>query len=237
MEPNTPTQTSHATQRHTFTTVRLNCQTGNLRRSLRTSVLATARTARLVPRGHPLANCPERLSSVRGASWAAPTPAERSPPAHPHRTPIYDTIEVCVRACCTAPTAAATPCQHLSCLGNAAGQLPTTAGRCRRRWCRLAATAVGAADHHRARRLTDPCRDAHHASPALPSRAGTAAATALAALKMPSSSDVVGLSNMLSILCDTHAARTRLRTGTWIRHARERARIGGGLVRQADRTV
>ena len=142
-----------------------------------------------------------------------------------------------MRACYTAPGAAATPHQHLPCLGNAAGQLPTAAGRQWRRWCRLASTAGGAADHHRARRLPEPWRDSHRASPAPLPLADMTAATAPNTPKMPCSSDVVSCSNMSSILCDTHAADARVRTGTWIRHVRARSRIGGGLLGQADRTV
>ena len=118
---NTPVEPYTSSHTLTQVTVLLRCtdrltsRFGNLRQHTSTSVLARARTARFLPRGPPLGNSYERLSSVRGASWAAPTPAERSPPACPRLTPIYDTIGVCVRSRHTTLAAAATQQQNTVC--------------------------------------------------------------------------------------------------------------------------
>ena len=173
------------------------------------------------------------MRRLLGRSYTCRTLASHLPSTHPNR----GVIEVHTRAHRATLPAAAAARQLLPCLANAAGQLPTTAGRQWRRRCRLAASAVGAADDVHARHPAEPCHDAHRASLATPPLADEAAATAPTMPTMPSTSDVVGTSTKSSILCDTHAACARVRTGTWIRHTRARARIGGGLVRQADRTV
>ena len=160
------------------------------------------------------------------------TLASHSPSTHHDNC----TIRTCTQAPHTALATLPTPPQHHPCPDNVAGQLLATAGRCRRRWRRLAATAVRTTDRYRVHRVADPYRHAYRASLAPPPLADTAPATVPALLKLLSRTNAAISTSISAILCDTRAGDARVRTGTGSRHERASTRFGGGLVARVDRT-